>query len=83
MKDTVMVVRMSHSHWMALLDVLLEHMRCEGHTERFTNCSLFPPVETDYGDLLEVFSSVREIETTSLPLPGPSAPDGHGKDGHK
>lgn len=70
-KDTVIVVRMSHSHWMALLDVLLEHLRCEGHTEQFVNCSLAPAVETSYGELLQVFSSVREYEVDSLPLPGP------------
>lgn len=77
MSDTVIVVRMSHSYWMALLDVLLEHMRCEGHTEHFVNCSLDPAVETEYGDLLQVFSSVTEVEKTSIALPVTH------KDGHK
>ena len=51
---------------MAILDVLMEHMRCPDHIENFVDCSTAPPTETSYGDLLTVFSDTSEVELGKL-----------------
>lgn len=60
--DLKIVYRLTNSQRMALLDALLEHLRCPDHTECFINCSTAPPTETTLGDILLLFSENREME---------------------
>jgi hypothetical protein len=62
MSETKIVLRLTRSQQMAILDVLMEHVRCANHTENFVNCSTAPPTETTYGDLLQIFSDTSEVE---------------------
>jgi hypothetical protein len=47
---------------MAVLDALMEHLRCPNRTENFVNCSTAPPTETSYGELLKLFGDMSELE---------------------
>jgi hypothetical protein len=60
--DFKIVYRLTNSQRMAVLDALMEHLRCKDHTECFINCSIDPPTETTLGDLLLLFSENREME---------------------
>lgn len=51
-----MIVRMTRSQQMAVLDVIMEHMRLPGATEYFVDMSTDPPTQTTLGELLTVFS---------------------------
>lgn len=62
------VFRLTRSQQMAVLDALMEHLRCPEHTENFVNCSTAPPTETSFGDLLQLFSDLSEVEQSA---PGP------------
>jgi hypothetical protein len=62
MADYKIVIRLTRSQQMAVLDALMEHLRCPDHTENFVNCSMSPPTETNYGQLLKIFSDLSEIE---------------------
>ncbi len=62
MADFKIVYRLTNSQRMAVLDALLEHMRCPHSTQSFINCSTAPPTETTLGDLLLLFSEHREME---------------------
>jgi hypothetical protein len=61
--ETKVVTRLTRSQHMAVLDVLMEHIRVPDHTEVFFNCSTSPPTETSIGDLLQLFGNVREFES--------------------
>lgn len=63
--DFKIVYRLTNSQRMALLDALLEHMRCPHATASFINCSLDPPHETTYQELILLFSENREMEKTA------------------
>ena len=60
---TNVVLRLSRSQHMALLDVLLEHIRRGDGTQLFIDCST--GTETSTGELLQLISdSLREVELT-------------------
>lgn len=57
------VFRLTNSQRMALLDILMEHWtQCNDVTESFVDCSQSPVVETQYGDLLRLFTDMSEME---------------------
>lgn len=60
MAQTTVVLRISRSQQMAILDVLMEHMRCPNHTEEFIDVST--DTTTNYGDLLTVFGDTSEMK---------------------
>jgi hypothetical protein len=64
------VLRITRSQQMAILDALIEHMRCSDHTENFVNCSASPPTETTLGELLNLFSDTSEVELAGEARPG-------------
>lgn len=60
--ETKVVMRLTRSQHMAVLDVLMEHVRVPDHTEFFINCSTSPPTETTIGELLRLFGDASEFE---------------------
>jgi hypothetical protein len=56
------IYRLTNSQRMALQQILLEHMRCPNASASFIDCSISPPRETTYKDLLLLFSENRPME---------------------
>lgn len=62
---TKLVLRLTRSQHMALLDVLLEHARGEG-TQVFVDCSAEEAATTTTADLLlVVMDALRELEVAA------------------
>lgn len=56
------VMRMTRSQQMALVDILCEHMVNPEATQIFTNCSVDPPTDTTTPELLRLVSDHSEME---------------------
>jgi hypothetical protein len=65
------LLELTRSQQMALLDMIMEHLRCAAATGVFVNCSESPAVETTPGDLLTLVTEARYVpsaeEIASLP----------------
>ena len=64
MPKTIMILRLTRSQQMALVDVLLEHLRDPNGSREFVDCSSNPATTTTVGELLALVGSVCEIEQT-------------------
>jgi hypothetical protein len=63
----MVVVRLTRSQQMALLDVLMAYSLNQEQPQEFVNCSTVPPTTTTVGDLLLLLNDVAEFEVRSEP----------------
>lgn len=61
---TAVVLRLTRSQQMALIDVLLEYARDPEKPQLFVDCSSDEGTATTTGDLLVLVSDLRELEVT-------------------
>lgn len=63
-----MIVRLTRSEQIAVLNVLIEHWQgCENVTENFVDPLTDPPTTVSYGDLLVKFVRMGECEDENPP----------------
>lgn len=67
------ILRISRSQQMALLDIIMEHLRCPNYTEVFIDCSTSPPTETTISDLLNVVGRMDEMDLSETQRKEPNA----------
>lgn len=59
---TTIVLRVTRSQQMALIDILIDYIRMPEHTEQFIDVA--NDVTTTPGELLSLVSSLQEVETS-------------------
>jgi hypothetical protein len=56
----MIVLKLTRSQHMALLDLIADHLRTPDATESYIDCSVHPPVETTVGVLLALVLNANE-----------------------